>query len=419
MWPSEALPSANGLSSNAPAANGRPGRTASHSGRTKSALSWGAGLLSLLSVVALVWHLASARAEPAVRYQTLAVDRGTIAAKVTATGTLSALVTVQVGSQVSGRIASLSADFGSHVTKGQVVATIEPSLFRAAAAQARANYRAATASVERTLAEQVNADRQYVRAKALHAQGLMTGAEFDTQEAAVGVARANVVAARASVAQAKAALDQAELNVRYATIVSPIDGVVISRNVDVGQTVAATLQAPTLFTIAQDLARMQVDTSVAEADIGKVREGMPVSFTVDAYPGRTFKGTVRQVRDNAVTLQNVVTYDAVIDFDNAERLVKPGMTANVTLTYARKENVLRISNVALRYKPDAAVQAAMSKGVAALSAGPNERIVWLLEAGRARQARVRIGISDGTWTEVAGGDVRAGDAAIIDASLAK
>jgi HlyD family secretion protein len=365
--------------------------------------------------------LASREATP-IHYETAAIERGRIDAKVTATGTVSALVTVLVGSQVSGRIESLAADFGSPVKTGQVIATIDPALFRAAAAQARANRAAAVANVEKARAQQIEADRELARARALHGDGLASRAELDVAEANALVARAQVRAAEAQVDQAKAALDQAELNLRYSTIVSPIDGVVISRNVDVGQTVAAALQAPTLFTIAQDLGQMQVDTSVAEADVGKLRAGMDVTFTVDAYPGRPFAGRVRQVRDAAQTVQNVVTYDAVIDVDNGEHLLKPGMTASVTFVYAQRPDVIRVPNGALRFRPDAATASVMAgpprKGAAAKPAvdlAADERALWLLRDGRPVLVKLRVGITDGSATEVVAGDVRPSDVAITEA----
>ncbi|MGZ3449410.1 MAG: efflux RND transporter periplasmic adaptor subunit [Polyangiales bacterium] len=356
-----------------------------------------------------------------VHYEVARVDVGPVAAKVTATGALSALVTVSVGSQVSGRIESLYADFGSKVTKGQVVAKIEPSFFRAAVEQASANHGAALAAIDRADAQILQADKQYVRAQSLFAQGLVSKADLETAESALGVARADVKSAKAAASQAKAALDQALLNLKYTTIVSPIDGIVISRNVDVGQTVAAALQAPVLFTIAQDLTRMQVDTNVAEADVGKVQPQMQVTFTVDAYPRQSFGGVVRQVRDNASTVQNVVTYDAVIDVNNTARLLKPGMTANVTFVWATRDSVVRLPNGALRFKPDTATLSTMTKVDAAAAPKPNlapdERTVWVVRNGHARAAVVRIGVSDGTVTEVIGGELHTGDEVVVEASL--
>lgn len=411
----------------------RPAKHAPADRRSWRWLKWIALVLAVAAIAVVVAALLRSQAETPVRYETAAVDRGRVDAKVTATGTVSALVTVQVGSQVSGRIEALFADFGSSVRRGQVVATIDPALFRAAAEQARANYAAGAANVEKAKAQDVSASRQYARAQALFAEGLVSRADLDVAEANARASRANVAALDAQVAQAKAALDQASLNLRYSTIVSPIDGVVISRNVDVGQTVAATLQAPTLFTIAQDLGQMQVDTNVAEADVGKIHAGMEVTFTVDAYPGRPFTGRVRQLRDAAQTVQNVVTYDAVIDFSNAEHLLKPGMTASVTFVHARREDALRLPNAALRFRPDAATIAAMTAAAARRKDAPDkaplddlaadERAVWILRDGRAARETVHVGISDGVTTEVVAGGIRPGDLvvteAIVDASAPK
>jgi len=352
------------------------------------------------------------RAPKKPKYTTVAVDRGNIAAHVTATGTLSALVTVLVGSQVSGRIESIKVDFNSPVKKGQVVATIDPSLFRASVEQAQANYLSAKASLDKAKAQALDAQRQYARAKTLGEQKLIAQADTETAQANDDVARAQVAAAEAGVAQASAALHQAQVNLKYTTILSPIDGVVISRSIDVGQTVAASLQAPTLFTIAQDLTKMQVDTSVAEGDVGKIQPGMPVTFTVDAYPGQRFQGTVRQVRDAATTVQNVVTYDAVIDVDNTQRLLKPGMTATVTFTPAERQNVLRVPNAALRFRPEP------KEGSAAKPLPPvqrkDRRTVYRLVGGDARSVEIQPGLSDGSVTEIASGDLHEGDAVITE-----
>jgi HlyD family secretion protein len=370
----------------------------------------------------VIRYRSTQRTEP-LHFETAKVDRGRIAAKVSATGTLSALVTVNVGSQVSGRVEKLLVDFGSQVRKGQTVATLDPSFFRAAVTQARANYLAAKAAVEKTASQEVLARRQHARAKLLADEGLASRADLEAAEAELEASSATRSAAEAGVTQAKAALEQAELNLRYTTIVSPIDGVVISRNVDVGQTVAAALQAPTLLLVAQDLTHMEVDTNVAEADVGKIKSKMDVTFTVDAYPDHTFHGIVRQVRDNAQTIQNVVTYDAVIDVDNPDRLLKPGMTASVTFVHAVREGALRLSNAALRFKPDAATLALLTPH----ASGPNDvlstpeaprdqRTVWVVRSGTASLVNIRVGVSDGSSTEVTGGDLHEGDEALIEAS---
>jgi HlyD family secretion protein len=392
-----------------------PRRTALHQRRTRLAVRLAIALAIAAAIAgALALKNAADRRPVELHLTTIALDRAPIAATFSASGALSALVTVSVGSQVSGRIETLRADFGSNVHEGEVIATIESSFFRAAVAQASANHKAALAALARARAQADNSERQYARTLELSESRLIAQADYDAAELALLAARADVTAAAAGVAQAKAALDQTRLNLRYTTIVSPIDGVVISRNVDVGQTVAATLQAPTLFTIAQDLTRMQVHANVAEADIGKLRQDAQVTFTVDAYPERLFTGVVRQLRDNAQTLQNVVTYDAVIDVDNAERLLKPGMTANVTVVHARRADVLRVVNAALRFKPShATLLAADVREIPALRA-KTERVIWLQRAAKLVPVIATIGITDGVRTELIGGDVRPGERAVVE-----
>ena len=262
--------------------------------------------------------------------------RRTVVGKVTATGTLAATVTVTVGTQVSGRIDKLFVDFNSPVKKGQLVAKIDPLLFQAAVQQSQANYLQAQAAVEQAKAPtQAQADRQYARELALLKSNLAAQQDVDTAQTASAVAKAGVDSAAASLAQASASLNQAKVNLSYTDIISPIDGVVISRAVDVGQTVAASMSAPTLFTIGQDLRKMQVNTNVAEGDVGRLEQGMPVTFTVDAYPGEKFKGQLSQIRNAATTVSNVVTYDALIDVDNNDLKLRPGMTANATDHFRR------------------------------------------------------------------------------------
>jgi HlyD family secretion protein len=289
--------------------------------------------------------------EEPVSYSAVPVTRGRIASQVTATGTLSPLVTVQVGSQVSGRIQALHADFNSTVTKGQVIARIDPQLIESEVARARANLSAASATVTRADAELRDARQKWERASALASKQLVAQADADSARAAFDAASAGVASARAQLAQSRASLKQAETNLAYTTIVSPIDGVVISRDVDVGQTVAASLQAPTLFTIAEDLAKMQVHTSVAESDVGTLANGMPVEFTVDAFPGERFRGEVQQVRYSPTTVSNVVTYNAVVAVDNPQLKLRPGMTADVTFLTEERQDALSVPNAALRFRP--------------------------------------------------------------------
>ncbi len=389
-----------------------------------------------------------AKKQAPTTFETARVERGRISARVTATGTLSALVTVQVGSVVSGRIASLNADFNSRVRKGEVIAKIDSQLFRATVEQARANHAAALGNLERFKVAIDDAQKVFDRTKALADQKLAPQQELDTAHSTLQAAKAQVVAQNGVLQQAKAALHQAEINLAYTTIVSPIDGVVISRSVDVGQTVAASLQAPTLFTIAEDLRKMQVDTSVAEADVGKLKSGMSVTFTVDAYPGEKFAGKVRQIRNAPQTVQNVVTYDAVIDVENPELKLKPGMTSNVTFVYAEREAVLRVPNAALRFRPSpdmlgprpAGAGGTGGGGGATVAAGAGgagsamaengrpprgkrpphdvKKQVYLMRPGATvpEAAEVRTGVTDGATTEIVDGAVKEGDLVVTDAS---
>ena len=309
-------------------------------------------LVGLLAVVGVGggWMAFGARFgahKSAFHLEKARVERGDLVGRVTATGALSALVTVQVGSQVSGRIARLSADFGERVKRGQVIAQLDPQLFQAAAEQARANRDAAVGTLHESITKADNAKKQLARAEELKSKNLIAAADYDSADLQAASTAAAVDTARGDLEQARANLHQASVNLGYATIISPINGVVISRNVDVGQTVAASLQAPTLFTIAEDLGKMQVHAAVSEADVGRLGPGMPASFVVDAYPDERFKGVIRQIRDAPQTLQNVVTYDAVIDVANPDHRLKPGMTANVTFVYAEHKQVLRIPSAAL------------------------------------------------------------------------
>ncbi|MDP9033538.1 MAG: efflux RND transporter periplasmic adaptor subunit, partial [Myxococcota bacterium] len=314
-------------------------------------ISWILAGLALVGACLGAWRYRAAHRAADVQYKTAPVERRSIVARATASGTLSALVTVQVGTQVSGRIQKLFADFNSKVTAGQLVAKIDPQIFEASVQQARANYLSAKAGLSLAEANALNADKQFARAQALHDTDLASQADLDTAEAAVATSHASVDAAKAAIAQTLAALHQTEVNLSYTNILSPIDGVVISRNVDVGQTVAASLSAPVLFTIAQDLTKMQVDTNVSEGDVGRLQVGMKTYFTVDSFPGQRFAGKIRQIRNSATTVQNVVTYDAVIDVDNTDLRLRPGMTANVTVVYAERSGALSVSNAALRFRP--------------------------------------------------------------------
>jgi HlyD family secretion protein len=287
-----------------------------------------------------------------VQYATTTLERGDIVDVVGATGTLQAVTTVQVGSQVSGTVDILNADFNSRVKKNEVIARLETSTFDARVSQARANLGAARANVEKAKATVDDTKQKYDRAKELAAQKLLPTSDLDTARSNYEGAVASIKASDADVAQAAASVQQAEVDLAHTVIRAPIDGVVVARSVDVGQTVAASLQAPTLFVIANDLAHMQVNASIDEADIGRVRESQEVTFHVDAYPNETFKGTVQQVRLQPITVSNVVTYNTLIAVDNPGQRLMPGMTATVSVIVQRRDNVLRLPSAALRFRPE-------------------------------------------------------------------
>lgn len=314
-------------------------------------LTWSIVIASAAVLFGAAWHYYRQHRPPPVTYQTAPVGRRRVVGRVTATGTLLATVTVQVGSQVSGNIQKLGADYNSAVKKGQLIAKINPLLFEAAVEQAKANYASAKAALVSAKAQADLAAKQLAREQALEKDNLAAKQDVDSAQSNADVTAAQVQVAVAALAQAEAQLHQAETNLSFTNIVSPIDGTVISRSVDVGQTVAASLQAPTLFTIAEDLRKMQVNTNVSEGDVGRIEEGMAATFTVDAFPGQRFRGRVSQIRNAATTVQNVVTYDAVIDVDNSDLRLRPGMTANVTVVYADRRDVLAVPNAALRFRP--------------------------------------------------------------------
>jgi HlyD family secretion protein len=289
------------------------------------------------------------------------ITRGDIIDSVGATGALQAVTTVQVGSQVSGNISELYADFNSIVRKGEIVARLDTSLFETQIEQARANLARAEADVERLRVALDDARVKRDRARELASRKLIPPSELDTAEVTYRSAEAQVRSAQAQVTQSRAALNQNQVNLQHTVIRTPIDGIVISRNVDVGQTVAASMQAPTLFVIAADLTRMQVIASIDEADVGRIRPSQQVRFRVDAHPGREFSGSVTQVRLQPVVTQNVVTYQTVIDVPNPELLLKPGMTANVTIEVARRQDALRVPNAALRFRPTSEIFAALGQ----------------------------------------------------------
>jgi HlyD family secretion protein len=394
---------------------------------------------------------------------TAKVERGEINDVVDATGTINAVITVQVGSQVSGTIAKLNADFNSRVHKGDVVALIDPALFKGALLQAtadlenaKANLAAARANLQKAKAGLVQTKADYDRAVRLTTEGVtsqqqldLAKSNYDSANASVGAADANVTQAAAQVSQKEAAVTVAQTNLDYTVIRSPIDGTVVARNVDVGQTVAASLQAPTIFTIAQDLKKMWVYAKTDESDVGNIKIGRPVTFKVDAFPKDTFHGVVSQVRMNATTVQSVVTYDTIIEFANPELKLFPGMTAYVTIPVATVQNVLKLPNTALRYKPPMTAEEILAIYKKYAIEGNGERlaaddpiatsgtapqnpprvpktdtaVVWKLHPDNTMEpVKVSLGITDHAYTEVTAvpkGELEQGDDVIIRSVAAK
>jgi HlyD family secretion protein len=415
------------------------------------------------------------RGQAGVQYRTAAVEHGDINVAISSTGNPNAVVTVQVGTQVSGVVLALFADFNTKVTKGELIARIDPAPFQAKVDQANANLDASRASVANSQAvvqqalagiQAANSSLAAARSNVAKAQAvaddakvkvdrrvIMVGQGADSKEdletaqttyksavadhtalvaqqqavedsvkvaqAQLNVANSLVAANQSQVKQFTAALQSAQLDLDHTSITAPVNGVVVSRNVDVGQTVAASLAAPTLFLIAQDLTKMQVDTNVSEADVGRVRVGQPATFTVDAYPGQVFSGSVTQIRKAPINVQNVITYDAVIGVSNPDMKLFPGMTANVKILVNQRPNVLKVLNAALRYHPASEPAAAATAVKSGRKGAAPERAVWILDANsKPQRVVVTTGESDGTYTEITKGDLKDGDRVII-AALAK
>lgn len=364
-------------------------------------------------------------AAEAPAFTTAGVGRGSVVATVDATGTLEAVTTVQVGSQVSGTIRVLNADFNSNVRTGQVIARLDASLFETQVEQAKATVERLEAEAERARVLASDAELKQRRAEELFQRQLVPATDRETAESNARMAVAAVRAAEAQVVQAKAQLNQAQVNLSHTVITAPIDGVVIARNVDVGQTVAASMQAPTLFEIARDLREMRVNASVDESDIGAIRPGQPVRFRVDAYPDDTFTGTVSQVRLQPIVQQNVVSYVTVIDVPNADLRLKPGMTSAVTIETARADDVLTVPAAALRFRPDPGAYPARTPD------GPDDggaretrprqgapsQTVWLLEHGVLVPVDVTAGISDGRLTAIVAGELPEGAQVVTGAAV--
>jgi HlyD family secretion protein len=384
----------------------------------------------VLLIAAGVGYYRSTHGEETPTIVTASVTSGDVIETVDATGTLQAVTTVQVGTQVSGTIKALRADFNSRVRRGQVIAELEPSLFEAQVEQARASLVRLEAEASRAAVQREDAQRKLRRAQELAERQLIPATELEAAEMTARQADASVRAAEAQVVQARASLNQSQVNLAHTIITAPIDGIVISRNVDVGQTVAASMQAPTLFVIARDLAEMQVNASIAESDIGRIQAGQSVSFRVDAYPGEVFTGRVSQVRLEPVVQQNVVSYVTTIDVPNRDLKLKPGMTANVTVEIARLTNVLRVPNAALRVRPSDEMLAALGRhAVEAEAERPPEpahergtagihgadastvgrhAVLWVSRGGQLEPVPVRVSITDGSYTAVVAGALSEG-----------
>lgn len=378
--------------------------------------------LIIAVVLAAIGTLTAFKLESAKapQYYTEKVQQGDIQNVVQATGSITAVTTVQVGSQVSGTIQKLSADFNSHVTQGQIIAQIDPALFQGALLQAKADLQdsvatlgSAKAALAKAQATEAQTHQDYLRYQELAKDGVVPQQQFDSATAAWQSATADVASAKAAITQDQAVVQQksaavtvAQTNLNYTTIRSPIDGTVVARNVDVGQTVAASLQAPTLFTIAKDLTKMQVYVSTDESDVGAIHTGLTATFKVDAFPNETFKGQISQVRLNAATVQNVVTYTTVVDFDNPQLKLFPGMTAYVSIPVAEADNVVKVPNAALRFKPQTTTaqptQAKNANGAGRQAKDPTLATVWKMGANQALQpVQIKLGITDHTFTQVA------------------
>lgn len=357
-------------------------------------------ILALIIAAGGIYYWQNQSANPSQeRYKTQAVDRGDIVQSISANGTLSPVVLVNVGTQVSGTVKKLNADFNSRVNEGQILAELDPALFDAQLRQDQANVANAEANLVLMRAKEE-------RARSLQLKG------FISQDA-VDQARQQLESAQAQLKLAQAQLARSRTNLNYSVIRSPISGVVVARNIDVGQTVAASFQTPTLFQIAGDLKQMQIETSVAEADIGNLKIGLPVRFSVDAFADRQFAGKVKQVRLNPTVQQNVVTYNVVVAVDNPDEVLLPGMTAHVQVIVSRHENALRVPNAALRFKPLKEEGGEASAKNNRKEKGRGGATVYRLDRGEPKPVRIKAGISDGSYTEVLGDDLKPGESLVV------
>jgi HlyD family secretion protein len=374
-------------------------------------------VLVLVCVVGAWWWIASRSAT--MHYTTAPVTSGTVARAVTATGTINPVLTIIVGTAVSGVIQSLQCDYNTKVTKGQVCAKIDPRLFQAVVDQDTANLAVAKAQLAKDQANLEYTKANSGRTALLARENSIAQDTADQSLSVYHQGQAQILLDQATIQQWQALLEGAQVNLAYTDIVSPVDGTVVSRNVTEGQTVAASLQTPTLFLIATDLTQMEVDTNVSESDIGTVKEKNPATFTVEAYPDRTFAGSVVQVRQAPQTLQNVVTFDVIVDVANLDLALMPGMTATTKIITAQRDNVIRVPDQALRYTPaNAPATTAAPTAPAAAPAQPAAAAtaqgqVWALVDGKPTRVAVTLGLDDDTYTEIVGGDLKVGDQVIL------
>ncbi len=379
-------------------------------------------LLLLVVIASAIWYMTARTPESS--YRTVHIEKGSVISLISATGTVNAVKTVQVGSQVSGTIQKLYVDYNSRVKQGQIIAEIDPSLFLAQLEQARGNHLNSQAALQKARVTLADAKRTLERNKTLISQGIVAQSDFDASQTAFDSAMAGVKSAEAGVTQTRGSLMQAETNLKNSVIRSPVDGVVISRSIDVGQTVAASFQTPTLFSIAQDLTKMQIETSVDEADISRAELEQSATFTVDAYPEKTFKGKVTQIRSAPITVQNVVTYIVVVQVDNKDLHLKPGMTANVSIETGRRDGVLKLSAAALRFRPKngdevskTGKQGGMGQKQGGIQKAKNtapQQKVYILKDNKPVPVTVKTGLSDTGFSEIVDGDLKEGDEVIVE-----
>ncbi|MBI2470270.1 MAG: efflux RND transporter periplasmic adaptor subunit [Planctomycetes bacterium] len=370
------------------------------------------GIPCLIAII--VASIYSFGSKNTIQYKTAKIDKGSISKYVTATGTINPVRTVLIGSQVTGLISKLYADFNSVVKVGQVVAQIDPVPFEHQIKKAEAALATAIASLEKAKVNSKNNKKNFFRSRKLYAKKVISINDLDAARTTYEAGVADEKLAESQVLQAKAALEIAKTDLKHTVIVSPLDGIVISRDVDVGQTVVSSFQTPTLFHIAEDLVHMQVNTNVDEADIGMVKVGQDTKFTVDAFPDDVFEGKVVEIRMSPVIFQNVVTYNTLINVDNTSLKLKPGMTANTSILVARVEDALRVSNSALRYTPSEFLKNEIDKKALTERkfAKKSSSHIWILDNGQLKQASVKLGIGDDTFTEILEGDVKEGQEAV-------